>query len=223
MMGITLPAELQLTLQGPIRLIEFWRRWHMTLSRFLRDNLYIPLGGNRKGPARRHINILMGTCCSAASWHGAGLNFAIWGALYGVGLVLNHLWRDIAAKADFALPRPLARAATLLLVLFAWAPFRADTMRAAVTIWEGMVGMSGLGVAMTTNTYEAAALIAALGAIALVAPNTQEILSLDWRKPVATRWRWQPSTAWAIAVGCLFGIAVAGTLTKPTAFLYFRF
>jgi D-alanyl-lipoteichoic acid acyltransferase DltB (MBOAT superfamily) len=221
MMGITFP----LNFNSPYKadsLIEFWRRWHMTLSRFLRDNLYIPLGGNRKGPARRHINILM-TMLLGGIWHGAGLNFAIWGALHGVGLVLNHLWRDIAAKAGFALPRPLARAATLLLVLFAWAPFRADTMRAAVTIWEGMVGMSGLGVAMTTNTYEAAALIAALGAIALVAPNTQEILSLDWRKPVATRWRWQPSTAWAIAVGCLFGIAVAGTLTKPTAFLYFRF
>lgn len=221
MMGITFP----LNFNSPYKadsLIEFWRRWHMTLSRFLRDDLYIPLGGNRKGRVRRHINIMI-TMLLGGLWHGAGLNFAIWGALHGIGLVFNHLWRDISAKVGVAVPGPFARAATLLLVVFAWVPFRADTLHAAMTMWRSMIGMGGFGGAMVANGYEAASLIIVLAAIALLAPNTQEILALDWRNSATTAWRWRPSAVWAIAVGCLFGIAVAGTLTKPTAFLYFRF
>jgi alginate O-acetyltransferase complex protein AlgI len=221
MMGITFP----LNFNSPYKadsLIEFWRRWHMTLSRFLRDDLYIPLGGNRKGRVRRHINIFI-TMLLGGIWHGAGLNFAIWGALHGGGLVLNHLWRDISAQRGFNLPRPLCKAATLLLVLFAWVPFRADTLHAAITMWKSMIGMGGFGGAIVPNMYEAASLLAIPAAIALLAPNTQEILALDWRKSVTTAWHWRPNTVWAIAAGCLFGVAVAGTLTKPTTFLYFRF
>ncbi|HTV27877.1 MAG TPA: MBOAT family protein [Xanthobacteraceae bacterium] len=221
MMGIIFP----LNFNSPYKadsLIEFWRRWHMTLSRFLRDDLYIPLGGNRKGRVRRHVNILI-TMLLGGIWHGAGLNYALWGVLHGSGLVLNHLWRDISAAVGFDLPRPLAKGATLLVVVFAWVPFRADTTRAAIAVWKSMIGLGRLAGPHIANAYEATGWIAILAAIALFAPNTQEILGLERRKPSAIAWGWRASTAWAVVLGFLFGIAVAGTLTKPMAFLYFRF
>ena len=88
--GIRLP----LNFNSPYKsrnIIEFWRRWHMTLSRFLRDYLYFPLGGNRHGPARRYANLMI-TMLLGGLWHGAGWNFAIWGALHGLFLSVNHLW-----------------------------------------------------------------------------------------------------------------------------------
>src|SRR6185437_15297891 len=81
-------------------IIEFWRRWHITLSRFLRDYLYIPLGGNRLGEPRRYINLML-TMLLGGLWHGAGWNFLIWGGLHGFYLCINHLWlkwRGVAAK-----------------------------------------------------------------------------------------------------------------------------
>ena len=75
--------------------IDFWRRWHVTLSRFLRDYLYIPLGGNKKGPLRRYANLFISLCCSGL-WHGAGLTFIAWGLLHGSYLsAINHLFRDM--------------------------------------------------------------------------------------------------------------------------------
>jgi alginate O-acetyltransferase complex protein AlgI len=221
MMGVTFP----LNFNSPYKadsVIEFWRRWHMTLSRFLRDDLYIPLGGNRKGRTRRYINILI-TMLLGGIWHGAGLNFAMWGAVHGIGLVLNHLWRDIGVKTGFTLSPWVAKTATLLLVVFAWVPFRTDTVHATIAMWRSMIGLGGFAGPIALDMSEAAGCIAILAAIALLAPNTQEILGLDWRKSTDSAWRWRPSGAWAVAVGCLFGIAAAGTLTKPTAFLYFRF
>src|SRR3954471_17179889 len=75
-------------------LIEFWRRWHITLSRFLRDYLYFALGGNRKGPLRRHANLMV-TMLLGGLWHGATWNFVVWGGIHGAGLLVNHAWRDV--------------------------------------------------------------------------------------------------------------------------------
>ena len=86
-----------------------------------------------------------------------------------------------------------------------------------------MIGLEGFGRPTIANVYEVAVGIAALAAIALLAPNTQEILAFQGYKLRASGLRWRPNAVWALALGCLFGIAVAGTLTKPTAFLYFRF
>ena len=72
---------------------EFWRRWHISLSEWLRDYLYIPLGGSKKGKYRKHLNLLL-TMIIGGFWHGAGLNFIIWGGLHGLGLIINHLWKD---------------------------------------------------------------------------------------------------------------------------------
>src|ERR1019366_3355606 len=89
--GIRLPVNFCSPYRA-ISIIEFWRRWHITLSRFLRDYLYIPLGGNRLGEQRRYLNLLV-TMLLGGLWHGAGLNFLIWGGLHGIYLSINHLWR----------------------------------------------------------------------------------------------------------------------------------
>jgi alginate O-acetyltransferase complex protein AlgI len=221
MMGITFP----LNFNSPYKadsLIDFWRRWHMTLSRFLRDYLYIPLGGNRRGPLRRHLNLLV-TMVLGGLWHGASWNFAIWGAIHGIGLLLNHLWREISGRSGFALPRQISWAVTILMVIFAWVPFRADTLDASVVLWNGMLGLHGFAMPTAANPDIVTAWIVALSAIALLAPNTQEIFALDWRSLSGKRLRWRPSAPWAIAVGSMFGIAVAGMISKSTVFLYFRF
>ena len=221
MMGITFPVNFNSPYKA-VSLIDFWRRWHMTLSRFLRDYLYISLGGNRKGRARRHINLLI-TMVLGGLWHGATWNFAVWGAIHGAGLLLNHLWRDISGRLRFALPRPLGWALTLLLVIFAWVPFRAETLDSSLLLWTSMLGLHGFDGPTVANFYKVTGWIVALSVIALFAPNTQEIFAFDWQTSSTTRLRWRPNGPWAIAVGCLFGVAVAGMISKPTTFLYFRF
>jgi alginate O-acetyltransferase complex protein AlgI len=217
--GITFP----LNFNSPYKsrsLIDFWRRWHMTLSRFLRDYLYVPLGGNRRGPLRRYINLLA-TMVIGGLWHGASWNFAVWGAIHGIGLAVNHLWRSVATRRALALPAGVGLILTLLVVVLAWVPFRATSFAAAVTVWKAML-WPGDGLFATASEFAALPWIAALGALALLAPNTQEIMTHPWETARA-KVTWALRPAWAIALGCLFGIAVAGTFGRETVFLYFRF
>jgi alginate O-acetyltransferase complex protein AlgI len=221
MMGITFP----LNFNSPYKahsLIDFWRRWHMTLSRFLRDYLYIPLGGNRKGPARRYANLLI-TMVLGGLWHGASWNFAVWGAIHGTGLLFNHLWRENSDRLEFRLPPAFGWAVTFLLVVFAWVPFRAETLGSSLLLWKSMLGLHGLAAPTVSNVGEVTAWIVVLLAIALFSPNTQEFLSLGCRAPSSIFLRWRANARWAIMLGCLFGIAIAGMIGKSTTFLYFRF
>jgi len=106
---------------------EFWRRWHMTLSRWFRDYLYIPLGGNRCGKARNYFNLFL-VFLVCGFWHGASWNFVLWGAYYGAFLVMERL----GLQAFLArLPRLLAHAYLLLVVMVGWVPFRAETSEQA--------------------------------------------------------------------------------------------
>jgi D-alanyl-lipoteichoic acid acyltransferase DltB (MBOAT superfamily) len=216
--GITFP----LNFNSPYKsrsLIDFWRRWHMTLSRFLRDYLYVPLGGNRRGPLRRYVNLLA-TMVIGGLWHGASWNFAVWGAIHGAGLAVNHLWRSVAGKRAIMLPAGVGLVLTLFVVVLAWVPFRANTFAAAVVVWKAMLWPADAFAAVSQIT--ALPWIVALGALALFAPNTQEIMSHPWETKRASV-TWAPRPAWAIALGCLFGIAVAGTFGRESVFLYFRF
>ncbi|WP_249780620.1 MBOAT family O-acyltransferase [Bradyrhizobium sp. dw_78] len=92
MFGVVFPVNFNSPYKA-VSLIDFWRRWHMTLSRFLRDYLYIPLGGNRLGPLRRYLNLFV-TMLLGGIWHGAAWTFVAWGALHGLGLLVNHAWRS---------------------------------------------------------------------------------------------------------------------------------
>lgn len=129
-------------------IIDFWRRWHMTLSRFLRDYVYIPLGGNRRGAARRHMN-LMATMLLGGLWHGAGWTFVIWGGLHGFYLLVNHAWNSAVSRAraegrDIRLGAVPARLLTLLAVVVAWVFFAAPSLAAALAVLGGMAGLNGL-------------------------------------------------------------------------------
>jgi alginate O-acetyltransferase complex protein AlgI len=144
--GVRLPLNFNSPYQA-LNIIDFWRRWHMTLSRFLRDYLYFALGGNRHGKARRYVN-LMATMVLGGLWHGAGWTFVIWGCLHGLYLVINHAW--IGVKQRLGLPtgrlwtRALAWATTFLAVVIAWVFFRAESVDAALSILAAMVGINGV-------------------------------------------------------------------------------
>jgi alginate O-acetyltransferase complex protein AlgI len=148
MVGLRFPQNFASPYKA-VNIIEFWRRWHMTLSKFLRDYLYIPLGGNRHGQARRLLNIIL-TMLLGGLWHGAGWNFVFWGGLHGAYLVVNHLWQ--AARRVIGLPPGngqgiggwLSRGLTLVAVLVAWVFFRADNFAAATALLHGMAGGNGL-------------------------------------------------------------------------------
>jgi D-alanyl-lipoteichoic acid acyltransferase DltB (MBOAT superfamily) len=191
----------------------------MTLSRFLRDYLYVPLGGNRRGPLRRYVN-LFATMVIGGLWHGASWNFALWGAIHGAGLAVNHLWRSIAGRRAIVLPAGVGLALTLLVVVLAWVPFRATTFAAAIVVWKAMLWPTDAFAAV--SQIAALPWIVALGALALFAPNTQEIMTHPWETSRA-RLTWRTRPVWAVALGCLFGIAVAGTFSRESVFLYFRF
>jgi hypothetical protein len=176
----------------------------MTLSRFLREYLYIPLGGNRHGPARRYLNLMI-TMLLGGLWHGAGWTFVIWGALHGLYLVINHAWLAVRARLGIGSggstwwSRALAIATTFLAVVIAWVFFRADSLAAALDILRAMAGLNGaplpeqwiaragpVGPWLTAHGVQEAnlitfrgtrqiALIIALLAAVWLLPNTQEI------------------------------------------------
>jgi D-alanyl-lipoteichoic acid acyltransferase DltB (MBOAT superfamily) len=146
--GIRLPQNFN----SPYRvasIIEFWRCWHMTLSRFLQQYLYIALGGNRRGSARRYANLMI-TMLLGGLWHGAGWNFVLWGGLHGLYLVVNHLWRALWGERQSTpwrerrLLRVFPWALTFVCVVFAWVLFRAQTLDGALLILRTMLGVDGI-------------------------------------------------------------------------------
>jgi D-alanyl-lipoteichoic acid acyltransferase DltB (MBOAT superfamily) len=146
--NISLPTNF-LSPYKAVNIIEFWRRWHITLSRFLRDYLYFPLGGNRKGTFRRYLNIMI-IMLLGGLWHGAGWTFVIWGALHGLYLVINHIWQAIRLKLGYQfrntgkLGSGISFAITFVSVVIAWIFFRAQSLTGAFRIMKGMVGLNGL-------------------------------------------------------------------------------
>lgn len=127
--------------------IEFWRTWHITLSNFLRDYLYIPLGGNRKGPLRKYGNLLC-TMLIGGLWHGAGWTFLFWGALHGIFLIINHGWRTFHFSCSTRVGRNVALffswLLTFMCTLVAWIFFRAETFAGAWNLLKGMAGFRGI-------------------------------------------------------------------------------
>ena len=223
-----------------ISIIDFWRRWHMTLSAFLRDYLYFPLGGNRKGPARRYVN-LMATMLLGGFWHGAGWTFIIWGGLHGLYLLINHAWRELKARAGFGeggrVGRLFAGALTFVAVVVAWVFFRADNFASAWSILIGMAGINGL-VEKWVPLREALKLIVPCLILVWAFPNVRQMLITykpSWEDmaaiktpsrrldgPIAKWLVWRPTRTFAIALVILFLWSV-DNLSKVSEFLYFRF
>jgi D-alanyl-lipoteichoic acid acyltransferase DltB (MBOAT superfamily) len=146
--GVVLPLNFHSPYKA-VNIIDFWRCWHMTLSRFLRDYLYVPLGGNRMGPQRRYLNLMI-TMVLGGLWHGAGWTFVLWGALHGGYLAINHAWHALRRRLGHDLNQSgsAARAAACLLtfaaVVIAWVVFRASDMHAATAMLQAMAGINGV-------------------------------------------------------------------------------
>jgi alginate O-acetyltransferase complex protein AlgI len=147
MIGIRLP----LNFNSPYKaksIIDFWRCWHISLSKFLRDYIYIPLGGNRKGTSRRYMNLLL-TMLIGGLWHGAAWTFVLWGALHGFYLTINHAWRALKIELKFKESTSIfysisSQIFTFLAVIMAWVFFRAESFSGATCLLKGMAGINGL-------------------------------------------------------------------------------
>lgn len=191
-----------------LSITEFWRRWHISLSTFLRDYLYIPLGGNRRGGIRTYVNLAL-TMLLGGLWHGAAWTFVAWGGFQGFWLVVERLAGRRALYGGW--PKPLQLFFTFALVSFGWVLFRADTMAQAMDIWSAMAGWTGEG-AMGVELPRTAAV--ALGAGALVTfgcPTTQSLAA-------------RPSLAWTLGMQALFVAAlIALHSADHVPFLYFQF
>jgi D-alanyl-lipoteichoic acid acyltransferase DltB (MBOAT superfamily) len=149
MFGIRLPINFHSPYRA-VNIVDFWRRWHMTLSRFLRDYLYVPLGGNRRGPLHRYLNLMV-TMLLGGLWHGAGWTFVAWGALHGLYLAINHLWHALRPRIGLAPGaagwpgRVFAQALTLIAVTLGWVLFRAQDLPSAGSMLASMAGANGIG------------------------------------------------------------------------------
>lgn len=233
MFGLSLP----LNFYSPYKatsIIEFWRRWHMTLSRFLRDYIYFPLGGGRRGPVRRYINLFV-VMTLGGLWHGAGSTFIIWGALHGCYLAVNHAFRAIVADwkptsivARFGW-RLAAWGLTFLSVVIGWVFFRAEGAPAAVHLLSAMFVPNRVQPAIDQPIAMVA--IAGALALALLTPNSNQIMGgqvlgsavTESRVVDAPKWIvWRPNPSWAAIIGvALFGVITG--MSTPRPFLYFTF
>jgi D-alanyl-lipoteichoic acid acyltransferase DltB (MBOAT superfamily) len=147
MFGIRLPFNFNSPYKAT-SIIDFWRRWHITLSRFLRDYVYVPLGGNRRGRLRRYVNLLA-TMTLGGLWHGAAWTFVVWGLLHGLYLIVNHAW--LAVRERLGLTRSFgmvgtltARGLTFMAIIVGWVFFRATSFEAATDMLQAMAGVNGL-------------------------------------------------------------------------------
>ncbi len=236
-LGLLFGIRLPINFNSPYRahsMIEFWRCWHMTLSRFLRDYVYFPLGGNRHGSGRRYVNLML-TMLIGGLWHGAGWNFVLWGGLHGLYLVANHLWRAARPSAIETYKNPLTRLAcwafTLAAVAIAWVPFRSETAAGSTAILHALTGATGLSMNDPDLFFGAQEIVTLLGlALAVrVLPNVYEIMHEHAPEiPVTggtTRgWRlsWQARPAWAVTIGIIAGLSLI-SLHRVSEFLYFQF
>ena len=248
-------VDLPLNFDSPYKaanISDFWRRWHMTLSRFLRDYLYVPLGGNRYGQTRRYTN-LMTTMLLGGLWHGAGWTFVIWGGLHGLYLVVHQLWQAGLARLRGPVSRPPSATGrafsvlcTFLCVVVAWVFFRATSLETALRILEGMAGFGGFSLPVEWRlALEDAPLLAnlrptfapleafggvrqlgwitALLIVVWTLPNSQQIIaSLQNRAAVLRQERWAWMSLGGLAVVVFLLVAINGS-RGSSEFIYFNF
>jgi alginate O-acetyltransferase complex protein AlgI len=249
--GIVMPVNF-LSPYKAVNVADFWRRWHISLSRWLRNYIYIPLGGNRKGHLRRYTNLML-TMLIGGLWHGAGWTFVLWGGLHGFYLIVHHGWQNIAGDR-IRIPRPIAIGMTFFAVLITWVPFRAPNLASALTMYEAMIGLKGFalpadyaprlaaiqgvldkfGVQYVNRDllFEGTSQVIHFGvllAFVWFLPNVVDIfqrtgpaLLPEGYRPVRVAWPWQQRVRWAVAAGAIAIFAVAG-IGRSIEFIYFQF
>ncbi|MDJ0614897.1 MAG: MBOAT family protein [Rhizobiaceae bacterium] len=244
MFGIRLPINFNSPYRA-FNIVDFWRRWHIMLSRFLRDYLYIPLGGNRSGLLGRRGNLII-TMLLGGLWHGAGWNFVIWGGLHGAYLVLNHAWSTsvFAFTIRKLVPNAIYNVGCWILtfcaVVIAWVFFRAETFIGAILIVQAMLGFAPDSLQTWQQIVPDAANIMThltiLFVIVLAIPNSIE-LTRYYRPVIATvsevgnpkvilNWLcWRPSRGWGLSLSLVALVALIQVyrLNDLTEFIYFNF
>jgi alginate O-acetyltransferase complex protein AlgI len=241
-------VELPFNFNSPYKagsIIEFWRRWHMTLAIFLRDYLYIPLGGNRRTKLRRYANLFV-TMLLGGLWHGAGWTFVVWGALHGVYLIVNHGFRAMKARLGWPESRfgTVGKVASVALTfgctVVGWVVFRADSIATAFSMIESM--FTGCYFAKCDSFPEfdfptsidpliGVALCVAAGLVAVwTLPNSQGFILGEGVGDRVGRWwparaRWTPLTWWYwLPLGLVAAFAVITIASNPLSqFLYYQF
>ena len=218
MFGLSLPANF-LSPYKASSITAFWRRWNITLSHFLRDYLYLPLGGNRRGPVRRYANLFI-VMLLGGLWHGASWTFVAWGGLHGAFLGINHAWRRFA---PLALPAPVGVALTFLAALIAWVFFRAGDFAAAQQVLGAMAGLSAapaLSLDLLSDMIGVLWLLPVGAALIWAAPNALEVVAAAEAGGFATaRARRIMAMAALLAALSLFRTYAAGS----HEFIYFQF
>ncbi|HJU99807.1 MAG TPA: MBOAT family protein [Burkholderiaceae bacterium] len=230
MFGIILPINFNSPYRA-LSIIDFWRRWHITLSTFLRDYLYIPLGGNRHGGVKRYVNLLL-TMLLGGLWHGANWTFVVWGALHGSYLIVNHGLRRVLGERGGLPLRCLGWLATFLAVVVGWVFFRAPTVASAWSIVHAMfagaelaqVPGALLGVNRIMNVHACLGWLLACGAIAFGLPNVYQVLGrgLLTRQEARLNGMAGGALLGGLLLLCLLLLAVSET-RGVSEFLYFNF
>ncbi len=211
-LGFHLPENFR-TPYLSLSITEFWRRWHMTLSFWLRDYLYISLGGNRKGKLRTDVNLFL-TMLLGGLWHGAGWNFALWGAAHGAGLFVHKHWARALGERRPPGYRILAWAVTLLFVMLLWVPFRCTDWSTTAVFLRGLfAGTEGYRWLHTPTLWLLGAMVA-WHALHL-RPGNPVLTSVPTEQP--GRWR----SVWAIGILMLAVLMFAPFQASP--FIYFQF
>lgn len=211
-------------------IIEFWRRWHITLSIFLRDYLYTPLGGNRHGKFRRYLNLLA-TMLLGGLWHGAGWTFVIWGALHGLYLAINHLWRDFVSERLLnRIPNWLGRltggALTFIAVVSAWVIFRSDNIDQANVLLKAMYGIAARDISFSDVIHGHLLVLAEMSGRSLMLMLIPGLLWI-WLLPNSRNMKFIENgkflaTIQALTVLCMLYIAI-DQFGSYSPFLYFQF
>lgn len=224
MLNLRLPVNFDSPYQS-LSVIDFWRRWHMTLGLWVKNYLYIPMGGGRSGVARKMRN-LFASMLIIGLWHGAGWTFVFWGGLHGVLLMINHLWR----MTKIELPKVLCWGMTFLCVVVCWVFFRAENFATAWKVLSAMADvrhivlplhhaqelgfLSPLGVTfanLAPNALRHLALLAGLTLVAAFVPNP-----LRWME------RFRPNVVWLLCSLAL-GVVSLYYFSQLSDFLYFQF
>lgn len=233
--------RLPLNFYSPYRstsIADFWRRWHMTLSRFLRNYVYIPLGGNRHGHTRQLAN-LMATMLIGGLWHGAGWTFIAWGGLHGLYLVVQRLW-TLAVPPEHGiwvakLRRLVGWLLTMLAVVVAWVFFRAADLATARAVISSMAGLSESAPgAFDDLVADGLPLLIVTAAIALVMPNVADVfrryrpvlapaIELRPLNLLLRRIQWRPSGWTGVVTGAIAGLGLVAIWGWRSEFLYFQF
>lgn len=250
-LGLMLGLKLPVNFFSPYKatsIIEFWRRWHITLSRFFRDYVYIPLGGNRRGRILESVNLLI-VMTLVGLWHGAGWTFILWGFYHGLLLASAHglsklsletrpLFRAVTGRIDARLKVIVKWALTFHLVSFGWVLFRADNLEAAKNVFNGLAFGSGFfsSIAMIdTRLYFVGVVLVAIAFTASLAlPNTVQMINRLHRvrgsdvfrhsgtgSPMRLVWRFSPAFAVALGFAAYFSFATVADVSQE--FLYFNF